>query len=742
MTVFSKLEMMLPGLIVVVFLSLASLYSLSVPVFEAPDESAHYLYADYLARNGRLPLLDYQAPQDEYHHPPLYYWFNSLWVRVSGLPDPEPFLQKNPFAAISDTASLMNKHAFRHNLAAERWPWQGTVLSLRLARFASILMGALTVWFAYQIGRYVFDDSWLLAGATAALVAFNPQFIFINASMNNDNLVVLLVTACLWLALHFSRAVSLPWYHGLWAGLLVGLAILSKPTGWIGGVGIGAAFLWQITNPNHKRTKGGRNMKQALGALLVMLGVVSLLAGWWLLRNQSLYQDLFLRRYLMAYLNIDTPHPLTLSLFMRRLQEAEISFWATFGWLNLVVPDIFYAVYRWMVRLAVLGLGLGAILAAKGRRKTWPDVAKRMIIPVLMLIAMAVTMWQWVGLAGGIQGRLLFPVIVPLALVVVWGWRNLVGEKGLWLWPIYSLGVAVYALVAVLKPAYAYPPVLSQLPTDATLARVRFGESISLVGYMPPARSLRPDDPFEVTLFWRAEQPVNRPLAVLFQAVDDHALVLAQIEGYPGGMLSADQWPAQQIVQHRLLMRFPGLTFTPAQGMFRVGLTNPDSGEIVALTNGELMAGLAEFTLKTSEDGPFDVNKRVAFEEQIALLGYDLLAQSLKAGETFEVTLYWSAEGSLPENYTVFVHIFDTDGVRVAQHDSWPADGLAPTSAWLPGQPVADRHRVQLPATLSPGAYRVGIGLYQAETGRRIPLRPEEGLFGQDLLELTQIWVQ
>ena len=43
------------GLILALFLLLAGLYSLAVPVFEAPDESAHYLYADYLARTNSLP---------------------------------------------------------------------------------------------------------------------------------------------------------------------------------------------------------------------------------------------------------------------------------------------------------------------------------------------------------------------------------------------------------------------------------------------------------------------------------------------------------------------------------------------------------------------------------------------------------------------------------------------------------------------------------------------------------------
>ena len=723
----------LTSLILALYLLLAILYSLVVPVFEGPDESAHYLYADYLARTNRLPKLDYAQPVEEYHQPPLYYWLNSVWIRLVGRPDPGPFLQRNPFAAISDTASPANKNAFRHNLMAERWPWPGTVLALRLGRLTAMLMGALTVWLAGRIGLSIFaGDEWL-AGAVAGLVAFNPQFIFISANLNNDNLVTLLVTAGLWLAWRYSQTPALNWRHGLWAGLLVGLAVLSKPTGWIGGPALGAVFCWQVV-----KTRSGR----PLYGLLAMLLSGLLVAGWWIVRNHLLYQDPFLRRYLMAYLQIEAMQPLSLALFLRRLQEAEISFWATFGWLNITIPERFYTIYRLMVRLALLGVGLGGIMNRFGRQMDWRDLAGRMVLPGILLGGMGLTMWQWVVLAGGVQGRLLFPIIVPLALLVVWGWQNLLGPKLVWLWPLYSAGVAVWALFLVLKPAYAPPPILSQLPAEASPAAIRFPRPVALIGYQAPESPLRPGYPVELTLFWRAKQPLTSPLAVVLQAVDEQGLVLAQAQGFAGGgILPADQWPGGQIVLDRVVIELPGLTLAPTTGTFQVGLYDPDTDQFLPLADGAVTAPLATFFLQPTS-GPFDVNWPVAFEQHISLLGYDLPRQRLTPGELFAVTLHWVADVPVAEDYTVFVHVVDAAGELVAQDDSWPAADRAPTSTWQPGQPVADRHYIFLPPTLASGPYQVQVGLYHAETGWRIPLRPDEALFGADALDLTQIWLE
>ena len=219
--------------IVALFVILATWVSLIVPIFEAPDESAHYLQADFIARTWQLPTLDYTNPHDEYHQPPLYYWLNAIWINVAGLPNPDPFLQANPAAAISDTASFGNKNAYRHNFMAEAWPWRGAVLAVHLGRFTSIVLAALTVWFAYKIGGQVFPQQSSLALFITALVALNPQFIFISASLNNDNLATLLVTVSIWFALRLALQASLTWSDVIISGCLLSGAILAKPTGFM-----------------------------------------------------------------------------------------------------------------------------------------------------------------------------------------------------------------------------------------------------------------------------------------------------------------------------------------------------------------------------------------------------------------------------------------------------------------------------------------------------------------------------
>jgi hypothetical protein len=47
--------------------------------------------------------------------------------------------------------------------------------------------------------------------------------------------------------------------------------------------------------------------------------------------------------------------------------------------------------------------------------------------------------------------------------------------------------------------------------------------------------------------------------------------------------------------------------------------------------------------------------------------------------------------------------------------------GLAPTSAWQPGQAVVDRHGLLLPADLAPGGYTLAVAVYHAFTGERLP---------------------
>lgn len=105
----------------------------------------------------------------------------------------------------------------------------------------------------------------------------------------------------------------------------------------------------------------------------------------------------------------------------------------------------------------------------------------------------------------------------------------------------------------------------------------------------------------------------------------------------------------------------------------------------------------------------------VQFGEGIRLLGYDL-----DVHDQIGLVLYWRSEQPVAESYDVFVHVLNEQGEIVAQADSVPVAGLAPTTRWQPGDIIRDGYTIPLPSALPAGEYTLRAGLYRRETGERL----------------------
>jgi 4-amino-4-deoxy-L-arabinose transferase-like glycosyltransferase len=84
----------------------------------------------------------------------------------------------------------------------------------------------------------------------------------------------------------------------------------------------------------------------------------------------------------------------------------------------------------------------------------------------------------------------------------------------------------------------------------------------------------------------------------------------------------------------------------------------------------------------------------------------------VQAGTTIDLVLTWHALGRVEQNWTVFVHLVDSEGQIVAEHNSIPQGGALPMPLWTPGDWLHDTHPLHLPATLPPGDYTLRVGLY------------------------------
>ncbi|MCW1968688.1 MAG: glycosyltransferase family 39 protein [Anaerolineae bacterium] len=132
---------------------------------------------------------------------------------------------------------------------------------------------------------------------------------------------------------------------------------------------------------------------------------------------------------------------------------------------------------------------------------------------------------------------------------------------------------------------------------------------------------------------------------------------------------------------------------------------------------------LAQYAVPPAPLPRLPISATLGAQGQIALDSAGLAMNPYSVGGLVPLTLNWRAAQPIAGNYKVFVHIGPVDGPPIAQNDAEPAAGFRPTSQWAQGQPVADPHAVWLKPGTPPGEYAVLVGMYDANTGQRLPIR-------------------
>jgi 4-amino-4-deoxy-L-arabinose transferase-like glycosyltransferase len=133
---------------------------------------------------------------------------------------------------------------------------------------------------------------------------------------------------------------------------------------------------------------------------------------------------------------------------------------------------------------------------------------------------------------------------------------------------------------------------------------------------------------------------------------------------------------------------------------------------------------------------------RADFGGAFTLLGYELDAEQVIAGESAHLTLYWQVGSAAVETpapsragpLAAFVHISGDDPAQIAaQYDGWEAalTGLER------GDLIAQRITLPLPAGTAPGAYYLRTGLYSPQSGQRLSLVEGGDLFVLGTLEVS-----
>lgn len=117
-----------------------------------------------------------------------------------------------------------------------------------------------------------------------------------------------------------------------------------------------------------------------------------------------------------------------------------------------------------------------------------------------------------------------------------------------------------------------------------------------------------------------------------------------------------------------------------------------------------------------------DLAIQTDFEGRIRLVGYEIDRWVVSPGETVRLTLWWRPLVDLDEDAHVYVHGIPADQpfshIQAFQSDHVHPGDL-PTRRWDPEKHYRDDHVLQIPPDISPGPYRIRVGLYGGPAGQR-----------------------
>ncbi len=119
------------------------------------------------------------------------------------------------------------------------------------------------------------------------------------------------------------------------------------------------------------------------------------------------------------------------------------------------------------------------------------------------------------------------------------------------------------------------------------------------------------------------------------------------------------------------------------------------------------------------------ISLNVNLGNMIKLDGARLERDTFHPGETIEITFKWySRVKSVPRPFKVFVHLIGpTSSKPVAQVDSEPQGGGAPTNTWHKDALVEDFYALHIPVSAQRGTYTLRVGMYPADgSSGRLPV--------------------
>ena len=255
---------------------------------------------------------------------------------------------------------------------------------------------------------------------------------------------------------------------------------------------------------------------------------------------------------------------------------------------------------------------------------------------------------------------------------------------------------------------------------------------VTLLGWeVLSGESPKPGGTITLRLYWQAHQRLNEDYNTFLHLYTPSLQKSWAVENI--GILRPPTrvWNPENYYIETMRLKIPADT-PPVPYALVTGLVSP-SGERLAVSGSENNSlHLQTIEVKPLRTGPLQrvrptTRASADTEDGLALQGYDLIGGP--GGYTFR--MFWDTERGVSRDWITYIHMTDSQGELIEQFDGPPLAGLQPTSQWRPNSLYIDRRELKLPEGLASGKYLLRVGLYNFESGERLPFRSDDSALSQ-----------
>jgi len=529
----------------------------------------------------------------------------------------------------------------------------------------SKLLGALSfvacAWLTWRFAlRLTGDDrqAMLIATVAGALVALSGRMLW--AALSGMETLAFAALTLLALDRLLDHSLDVP------TSALLGLAALLRPEGYL-------LFLFVVLISLFSPRPSGSN------SFLVLRHLSS---------NVFIFAIIILPYVLFSFATTGSPLPNTFRANARELTSVEY----LFRYVRFVGDD----------NSVVLVLALLGLWVANRNRRLWPLAAWAFGFPLFAAL-----------LTPNLRhhGRYSIPLIPFYVLLAVVGLRSYADRISGRLARRAALALAAAMIVLGAASAWKWSGAFAADARDITQMQAAMGRWVA--ANTPASTTLALSDIGAITYI-----SGRRVIDIVGLVTPD---LLPAVSGKPVS-LERDQAVFDYLARHQpdfviiIPTWYPYLASSPGSHLSEVYTVQLDHTPSVG-GGDHLRAYRADWSwLDARAEHPLSAN----FGGVIALDGFDLApGAQIKVGLPLTLTLYWrSVEAA--GRFKVFVHVLDTSGKIVAQHDGEPVGNLWPTNLWKPSDVIADERVIALLSSVAPGQYTIKVGMYDAQTGTRL----------------------